>query len=148
MSPVADLYIDKYKKTDKVKSDEYFNKALLADSMKDYSRALEFYNMSIDLNPDNPIAYHRRGFLKLNELDIDLEIAYSAVKDFNRAIKLDSSFTMAYYHRSIALGYLNKKGRALLDRKVVWEKDSLLSEEVFKKKYGVLKKSFLIPLHP
>ena len=147
MSPVADLYIDKYKKIDTVKSNEYLNEAMLADSLKDYMRALDLYNKSIDENPDNPVAYHRRGFLKLNTLDLDLEIAYSAVKDFNRAIKLDTTFTMAYYHRSIALGYLNKKGRSFLDRKVVWEKDSVLSEEDFKVRYGVSKKSFLIPFN-
>jgi tetratricopeptide (TPR) repeat protein len=142
---LADYYIDKYKSIDKTRSGKFLQEAIEADSCRDFKKALYLYDKSIDFNPDNAMAYHRRGFLKLNGPELDFDAAYSAVKDFNRAIQLDSTYTLAYYHRSVALGYLNRKGRSFLDRKKVWTTDSLIPEEEFIRRYGVSKKSFLIP---
>lgn len=145
---IADLYIDRNKKTEKEKSLEILIRAMEADSTNKNEIALKLYNEGIDLDPDNAIAYHRRGFLKLSKLELDVDMAYSAIKDFDRAIRLQPGFTLAYFHRYLATDYLNLKGRAFLDRKRVWEADSILSENDFLIKYGTSKASFSKPFHP
>jgi tetratricopeptide (TPR) repeat protein len=145
---IADIYIDRNKCIEEEKSKLIFQKAKEADSLNQIDRALRLYNYSIDLNPDDAQAYHRRGFFKLNKLELDKDIAYSAIKDFNRAIRLKPDLTMAYFHRFLATGYLNLKRRSYLDRLKVWNTDSMLSKEAFQSKYGMLKDSFSIPFHP
>ncbi len=145
---VADLYIEKYKNTEKEKSERLLNKAITEESLSNYEVALELYNKSIDLNPYNPISIYRRGLLKLTKLDLNSDVAYSAIKDFNRALRLDSTIAVAYFHRGLALGYLKLKGRSYLDMKKVWELDSVLTENEFLNKYGSSKKSFSIPFNP
>jgi tetratricopeptide (TPR) repeat protein len=145
---IADLYIDRNKNPDKIKSEEALKKAMEADSLNKNETALKLYNRGIDLDPDNAYAYHRRGYLKLNKLELDADMAYSAIKDFDRAIRLQPGFTLAYFHRYLAADYLDLKGRAFLDRKKVWEADSILSETDFLNKYGISKTSFSKPFHP
>ena len=145
---VADLYIDKYKKVERERAADLLKEAMDSDSLSHYDNALFFYNKSIDLNPDNAIAYYKRGLLKLIHLDLNFSIANSAIKDFNRVIHLDSNYSAAYFHRGLALGYLGLRGRSFLDMKKVWELDSTISDDLFEKRYGSSKKSFSIPFHP
>jgi len=145
---VADVFIEKYKKTDTTQAGKYFSDALAAEKREDFDEALHLLDLSIDEDPDNATVYHKRGALKLIRLDIDADVAYSAVKDFTQAIRLDPDFTLAYFHRSYAYGYLNEKGMSFLDSKVVWTRDSTLSDEDFMKKYGVSKETFSVPFHP
>ena len=145
---LADLYIDKYKRPDKEKAEKYLKSAIDAEGLFDYEMALELYNKSIDLNPDNPFSCYRRGLLKLTRLDLNSDVSYSAIKDFSRTLRLDSTYTVAYFHRSLALGYLGLRMRSFQDMKKVWELDSVLTEDEFQKKYGTSKKSFSKPFHP
>lgn len=145
---VADLFIDKYKNPDKEESEKYLKAAIDAESLSEYDNALVLYNKSIDLNPDNQFSYYRRGLLKLTRLDLNIDVAYSAIKDFSRTLRLDSTYFIAYFHRGLAFGYLGLKGRSYLDMKKVWESDSTISEEEFQKKYGSSKKSFSKPFYP
>jgi tetratricopeptide (TPR) repeat protein len=145
---VADLYINKYKDTDTVQARHFMNEAMLAQKNRDYEKALELYNKSIDLNPDDAHAYHKRGYFKLSTLDLNEDVALSAMKDFSRAIRLDSTLTIIYFHRSIASAYIGLKGRSLLDYMKVWQRDSILPEEEFRNKYSMSKKSFSKPFHP
>ena len=145
---VADLFIDKYKIIEKEKSENIFKEAVASESIGDYENALELYNKCIDLNPDNAIAYYRRGLLKLTRLELSLFIANSAIIDFNRSLRLDSKYTVAYFHRGLAFGYLGLRGESFLDMKKVWAMDSTLSDEKFQRKYGSSKKSFSVPFHP
>jgi len=92
-------------------ADDYFQSALQSEKDESYSKALREYNESIDLNPDNAKAIYNRGLLKLTKLDIDRETAQSAYNDFTRAIQLDSTLAVAYYHRAVAHNYLYKKDR-------------------------------------
>lgn len=144
---VADYFIDKYKEKDTLKSQHYLTEAKALEAFGEYQKALTNFNKALDLNPDNSRAYHERGFLKLTYLDIDADVAYSAIKDFSRAIRLDSTYTIAYFHRALAYGYLKRKSQSFLDTKIVWETDSILSEDEFRIKYGMSKKSFSIPFH-
>ena len=145
---VADLYIDKYKTVDRERASDILKEAMVSDSLSDYDNALFLYNQSIDLNPDDAKAYYLRGLLKLIHLDLNFSIANSAIKDFNRAIRLDSNYSEAYFHRGLALGYLGLRGRSFFDMKKVWELDSIISDDLFEKRYGSSKKSFSIPFHP
>jgi tetratricopeptide (TPR) repeat protein len=92
-------------------ADDYFQSAEQSEKNKSYSEALLKYNKSIDLNPDNAKAIYRRGLLKLTKLEIDRETAQSAYNDFTRAIELDSTLAVAYYHRAVVYNYLYKKDR-------------------------------------
>ena len=145
---VADLYIDKYKKVEVERAADLLKAAMVSESLNNYDNALFLYNKSIDLNPDNAKAYYKRGLLKLILLDLNFSIANSAIKDFNRAIHLDPDYSEAYFHRGLALGYMGLRGRSFLDMKKVWELDSTISDDLFKKRYGSSKKSFSIPFHP
>ena len=89
--PLADYYIDKYKNPEKEKSEFFLNEAINSESNQENEKALTFYNKSIDLNPDNALAYYRRGLLKLTRLDINNDVAISALKDFSRTIRPRSS---------------------------------------------------------
>jgi len=145
---IADYFIDKYKTIDKAKADEYFENAVDAEDRKKYTEALSWYNKSIEENPDNKVAYHRRGFLKLTKLDINEDVALSAYKDFCRVIRLDPGYTIAYFHRGVVFGYLGDKSLAARDFRSVWNADSILSADEFQKKYGMSKESFSVPFHP
>lgn len=148
MGQVADVFINKLPVVDEKGARDLLELAKRSDSLNDKEKALYFYNKSIDMNPYNPKAYHDRGFFKLTRMDINPETAESALKDFNRAIRMDSDYTDAFFHRSLTYGYLGKKGHAWLDRMKIWNKDSLLAEEKFMLKYGMSKKDFPVPFHP
>jgi tetratricopeptide (TPR) repeat protein len=92
-------------------ADEYFQSAEQSEKNRSYSEALREYNKSIDLNPDNAKPIYKRGLLKLTKLEIDRETAQSAYNDFTRAIQLDSTLAVAYYHRAVVYNYLYKKDR-------------------------------------
>jgi tetratricopeptide (TPR) repeat protein len=145
---VADYFIDKYKITEKDKAKNYFDEAIKEEENGDYEKALDLYNKSIEYNPDDKFAYHRRGYLKLTKLEINEDVALSAFKDFDRAIRLDTNFTIAYFHRGITYGYLNNKNYGYMDFRRVWLADSILSDSVFQKRYGVSKETFSKPFHP
>jgi len=142
---IADLLINTYKRIDIEEANRDLKNAFREDSLKNNISALEYYSKSIENNPDNPIAYHRRGFLKLTRLDLNPPNVNSALKDFSRAIRLDEKFAEAYYHRSMAYHYLGNKERSFLDQLKVLQLDELLTESQFEIKYGRSKKSLSIP---
>lgn len=142
---LADLLINKYKKINREKADEYLKRAFIEDSLKNLTAALKLYSKSIENNPDNAVAYHRRGFFKLTRLELNPPNVVSALKDFSRAIRLDAGFPDAYYQRSMAFHYLGNKDRAFLDQIKVLQLDSLLPDQQFELKYGRSKKALSIP---
>ena len=145
---LADLSINRYKKIDLFKSNEYLKRAFIEDSLKNLDAALDLYCKSIERNPDNPVAYHRRGFFKLTKLELNPPNVVSALKDFSRSIRLDKKFAAAYYHRSMAYNYLGYKDRAFLDRLKVLQLDSLMQDTLFEAKYGSSKKALSVPPNP
>ena len=147
-SPLADLSVEKYKMTDTLRARQCLEKALAAEAREDFDEALHQLDLSIDADPDNANTYHKRGALKLLRLDIDADVAYSAIKDFSKAISLDPDLTLAYFHRAYAYGYLDEKAMSLVDSRVVWYRDSSLTEEQFRSRYGVSKETFSVPFHP
>ncbi|MBL0103821.1 MAG: tetratricopeptide repeat protein [Bacteroidetes bacterium] len=112
---VADMYIDRYKKIDKEASQKYFRKAEIAEKKADLEQALNDYNKAVDYNPDDAQLLFRRGYFKLVNFELNHDLAYDAIKDFDRAIRLDTTLIEAYSNRSVALGYVGQKWRAKLD---------------------------------
>lgn len=116
-SEIADMYIDRYKdkSPDKKLARQLFLEAKEAQKLKDNDRALERYNHSLDINPDDAEVYFERGYFKLTRLELNTDVAYNSVKDFNRAIKLDPNFANAYLQRALAVSYVGRHHRACED---------------------------------
>jgi tetratricopeptide (TPR) repeat protein len=75
----------------------YMYKGTIFSKIKDYSNAMECYNMSIALNPNFPTVYINRGYVYsiLND-------HVKAENDYSRAISLDSTQQiLAYMNRSL-----------------------------------------------
>jgi tetratricopeptide (TPR) repeat protein len=45
-------------------AEEYFKKGNSKTSLRDYSAAIKYYDMAIELNPKYALAYKNRGFAK------------------------------------------------------------------------------------
>jgi len=69
-------------------------------------------NREIELNPDNPVPYNKRGNIKFSLADYK-----GAIKDYTKAIELDPKFAEAYYRRGNAKHASGDKQGALEDLK-------------------------------
>ncbi len=137
---IADIYIDKYKEPQPLVAHDLFVKAREVQKAKDYDLALELYNAAIDKDPDQAEMYNVRGFFKLNRLELNSDVAISAVKDFDRAIKLQPDFADAYINRALALSYLGRHLRACYDYQVAKSLNPKLNiEEGWKRNCSRLK---------
>lgn len=83
--------------------------ALKADSARNLKESMKYFDESIDLNPFDAYMLYCRGRTKLIRLELDEEVALSAVKDLSRSIRLDPANADAYYYRANAYSYLGKK---------------------------------------
>lgn len=79
-------------------AENYFNKAEGFISIGNYYLSMQFYSKSIKLNPNNVFAYHNRAICKGNNATYS-EDWEKIIPDLNKAIKLDSSFILAYENR-------------------------------------------------
>jgi tetratricopeptide (TPR) repeat protein len=59
-----------------------------------FKEALQDYNKSIELNPENSRAYNNRGTVYANTNRL-----YDAISDYSKAIELDNALADAYYNR-------------------------------------------------
>jgi tetratricopeptide (TPR) repeat protein len=139
---LADFHIDRHKDTDHEKSNSFFEKAESMRLKNENEKALRNYNICIDYDPDKAEYIYQRGVFKLTRLEIDRDMAYSAIKDFDRALRLNPQYTFAHFHKSIALGYLHKYAPALIHARQVWNADSTLNEKSFSEKYGISRENF------
>ena len=114
-SELADKYIDFYKLPDTASARENFNSAVLFDGEDDLAEAGKYFDKAIDLNPDNAVYYDRRGLFKLGRNELISANIFAAMKDFNRSIKLDSTFGQAYFHRGQCYQLLSVPVRAIND---------------------------------
>ncbi len=65
---------------------------------RDYSKAVEAYNLALELDSLNPVVYDYKGYsLYRNKLYNE------AINSFEKAIELDPSYTWGYYDLSLAL---------------------------------------------
>ena len=78
----------------------------------DYEGAIEDYNKSISLNPNDAEAFNNRANIRMLFGDYN-----SAIDDYNLAIKLKENYSIALYNRGIAKIMTNKQGYACDDFK-------------------------------
>ena len=75
-----------------------------------FDDALADLNEVICLNPDDAVAYHRRGIIYLRKGNFD-----SAIIDLNKAIEMDPNDDLVYYSRGEAWLHLKKWDKAKFD---------------------------------
>lgn len=71
---------------------ENYMKGMVYSKNNNYSEAEKYFNKVIKLNPQDPFAYHGRGFAKMQQ-----DNKLGAIYDYNKAIQVDPWFTLAYY---------------------------------------------------
>ena len=81
---------------EKFSSEQYIKMGLNRYVEKDYQGAIRFYDKAVEVNPNNPIAFHQRGLAKglLNDLG-------GALSDLDRAIELDPNYAQAFFNRGL-----------------------------------------------
>ena len=92
-------------------AEERHEKGLSFGKAGEYEKAIEDLNKSIELNPNDAIAYDDRGFIYA----FDLGKYEKAIEDFNKAIELDPNYIAAYFHRGNAYSFLGQFEKAIED---------------------------------
>jgi tetratricopeptide (TPR) repeat protein len=117
--------------SDSIKCDYYITKGSILSASGEYEAALEFYSKSIDLIPNNSIAYYKRGefyHYYLNDLS-------NALKDYTLAIQLDPTNIEYLLKRSDIYYKLNETKNQLNDIKAAQKNEQesfeLISKEVY-----------------
>ena len=96
----------------------------LRGAIKDYEDSLKDYNKAIELDPNNPEAYHERGSVKdkmgnlksiLQDKKGSLNDYKSALKDYNKAIELDPNKDTYYFYRGSVKSELGDYPGAIKD---------------------------------
>jgi tetratricopeptide (TPR) repeat protein len=70
-------------------------------------KAMEDFNKVIEMDPNDPRAYHFRGLAHLK-----MENREMAKKDFDKAIELDDRYGVAYFSRGTTMSELGDMDRA------------------------------------
>jgi len=124
---------------------------------KDFENSIKAYSISLELNPDDAVAYNNRGsaytelgkydkamedFNKAIELNRDYAKAYNnrgnayadqqkyekAIEDYNKAIELNPDYAEAYYNRGVAYTNQQKYEKAIEDYNKAIELNPNLAE--------------------
>jgi tetratricopeptide (TPR) repeat protein len=93
-----------------VQASIYSDRGVAKWRLKQTKAAIDDFNQSIQLSPENAIVYNNRG----NAL-MDLGHPEEAVKDFDRAITLSPNYGVAYTNRGNAHAALGKNDAAFQD---------------------------------
>jgi tetratricopeptide (TPR) repeat protein len=88
----------------------YFNRGRAYSDRGDFKNAMEDFNNSLTMNPEQPLAYYNRGIIfdRLGDYK-------NAIEDFNRAAELDPEFGETYYNRAKVFEQLAEYTKALKD---------------------------------
>lgn len=81
-----------------------------AFDVQNYEGALAAYNCAVQLQPNSPQAYNRRGWTHYQ-----LKQFRSAYDDFTQAIVIDPDYAYAYNNRGLVLYYWGQNAEALAD---------------------------------
>ena len=74
----------------------------------DHDQAIAVYTKSIELGPDEPLAYYERGNLRKDRDQLE-----AALADYDRAISLNPGYAYALCNRGVVLSRLNRLDAAL-----------------------------------
>jgi tetratricopeptide (TPR) repeat protein len=88
----------------------YFNRGRAYSDRGDHVMAVEDFNKSLSINPQQSLVYYNRGtiFDKLGDYN-------NAIEDFNRASELDPEFDGVYYNRGKVFEQIGEYAKALKD---------------------------------
>ena len=114
--------------------DKYFNTELTQKQRQEYYSKIHDYSESIRNNP-TPEAYVNRGVTYAK-----LGLYPDAITDYNRAIRLDSLFSYAYFNRGIARSRFRYTKRSCLDIKKSYELGIAQAKAVYDNNCGLFKK--------
>lgn len=78
-----------------------FKRGLARMEQRNFSLAEIDFSMTIQLNPENEVAYYNRGFCRLR-----LGLYADAIEDFSKAIEFDNHNYEAFYNRGNALRFI------------------------------------------
>lgn len=99
---------------------------ILADAksnQKQHQKAMNFYEISIQKYPKNPVVYYNRAVTK-----IELQNYQSAIQDLEYSLKLDEKYADALYNQGIAYNRLEQYNLALEKfNKALENKDTVAS---------------------
>ena len=141
-----------YSEVNEAESAEALERAHGYEDRRELENAIQAYNLAIYANPYSAQAYLDRGSFKLNRLDLDFATAESAIRDFSRSIRLDSTISRSWYLRAKALAYLNRRERVCGDALRAFQLDSSLRDGCLNLTLRICPdSSYLIsgmPLHP
>ncbi|MHA2055170.1 MAG: tetratricopeptide repeat protein [Candidatus Hodarchaeales archaeon] len=89
---------------------DWFIKADIKKTKGEFGDAVNYFNKSLNLAPNEKIAYNNRGYCYLGMGELK-----KAIEDFNNAINLDAEYADAYSNRSRALSLLRDFDNAIKD---------------------------------
>lgn len=149
------------KTAQRVEAEKYYNTAIEKYKAGEYQEAMEAFNKSIELQPDNTDAYNGRGIIKYTlgdyegaikeysktlELDstkykvycnrgivrADLKDYKGAINDYSKAIEINSNYADAYYYRALVKYELREIEKSCSDLKKTVELGNKDAEEKIK----------------
>jgi tetratricopeptide (TPR) repeat protein len=129
----------------------YAERGVIFNYLQVYDQALSDFDKAIDLDPINALFYFDRANTRVNLMELERldnpeaksklkdfspdvlqENSYDlAISDYSRALKLDSTFSYAWYNRASAKIALNDFEGALNDLTQSIQCDSTLGEACF-----------------
>lgn len=109
---------DAFASTGEMNSDDLSNIALSYSQLGFHDKALEFYNKSLQLNPDNKYSLNNKGYTLnlMNKFD-------EAISLFDRAIDLDKDFAYSYNNRGLGKIKLGRTEEGLQDINYAFQLD-------------------------
>ncbi|MEG4999766.1 tetratricopeptide repeat protein [Microcoleus sp. B4-D4] len=93
-----------------IKAKEYYELGVEKSRNQDAAAALEAFNKSIQLNPNNADSFYLRG-----NANYDLKKYQEAIADYSQAIALNPKYFKAYFNRGLARNDFNDKRGAIED---------------------------------
>ena len=88
----------------------FYNSCRSKDNLKDYKGATANFTKAIELNPDDALAYLKRGVSKNNLKDYK-----GAIADYTKAIELNPDDALAYLKRGVSKDNLKDDKGAIAD---------------------------------
>ena len=95
-------------KSDSTCTDAYMNIGICYDHLGDYSSAIDFFDMALELYPLYPKAWLNKAITYQHKGDIG-----DALKCFDKAIELDRNYSLAYYNKGVLYTYIGDYRLAL-----------------------------------
>ena len=95
-------------KSDPTCTDAYMNIGICYDYLGDYSSAIDFFDMALELYPLYPKAWLNKAITYQHKGDIG-----DALKCFDKAIELDRNYSLAYYNKGVLYTDIGDYRRAL-----------------------------------